>query len=293
MSKTFRKIALNKLREFKHEIGYHIHDTIRLIKNPESLSEVVNKKEIRIVGLRRSGNHAIINWIRKQQKGEVLHLNNVRAGKNPYRVLYHHYRTDRLRQEALGYFTKKDCLISSYEDYNLEDITDKNFAKKHDLYLGKTEQRYDVIIIRDPFNLLASRLQKGYTSIKSNQNTVIDLWIAYAKEYLGETQFLQNNKIGINYNQWFLDVAYRQQIASRLNLEFSDAGLEKVKGQGGGSSFDGLEFQGKASNMDVLGRWKNFASDDLYKKMLDNQELVEYAEKIFGHIPGTELLRNS
>lgn len=38
---------------------------------------------------------------------------------------------------------------------------------------------------------------------------MIDLWIDYAKEYLGETNYLKHNKICINYNQWFADVEYQ------------------------------------------------------------------------------------
>jgi len=43
--------------------------------------------------------------------------------------------------------------------------------------------------------------------------------------------------------------------------------------------------------MDVGSRWKYFADDPSYRKLFDNQELLEYSERIFGHIPGTESLR--
>jgi len=42
--------------------------------------------------------------------------------------------------------------------------------------------------------------------------------------------------------------------------------------------------------MDVLNRWRLFAEDSFYRQLLDNQELREYSERIFGHIPGTEVL---
>ncbi|NEP74518.1 MAG: hypothetical protein F6K25_22760 [Okeania sp. SIO2G4] len=73
---------------------------------------------------------------------------------------------------------------------------------------------------------------------------------------MGETQYLKNNKVVIDYNKWFADVNYRQQLSSQLNFEFSDAGINEVKGYGGGRSFDKLSFQGKGSEMNVLGRWQ-------------------------------------
>jgi len=105
---------------------------------------------------------------------------------------------------------------------------------------------------------------------------------------LEETQLLKNNKIVINYNQWFIDVDYRQQLAKQLNVKFSDAGFNDVKGQGGGSSFDGIAFRGKAAEMDILNRWKVFADQPQYQKLIDNTELQDYSKRIFGHIPGTE-----
>ena len=275
---------LNLLRKAKRNLTYELHDIYRTITQQHILSQIVNEKEIRVIGLRRSGNHAIINWIRKQHTGEVWHLNNIVVSENPYRLLYETYLRDHLRREALGDFVKKDCLIYSYEDYSLEQILDREFEKKHDLYLGKSSTRYDLLILRDPFNLLASRLKKDYLEVKGDNQTVISLWIAYAKEYLGETNFLINNKVCVNYNQWFVDVNYRQQLAEQLNCQFSDAGINQVKGHGGGSSFEGKEFDGKGTTMDVLNRHKKFEDNPDYQNLLKNEELLDYSRRIFGHI---------
>ncbi|MDJ0556303.1 MAG: hypothetical protein QNJ68_18070 [Microcoleaceae cyanobacterium MO_207.B10] len=164
------------------------------------------------------------------------------------------------------------------------------------------------LIIRDPFNLFASRLNhrlkleqnnldlgkatygNNFLSVRSPNQTVADLWINYAKEYLGETNYLKHNKICINYNQWFVDIEYRRNIAEKLQMEFSDVGINKVAGQGSGSSFEGKEFDGKATSMDVLNRWQKFADDPKYRGLFSNPEICEYSERIFGHIPGTESL---
>ena len=279
---------LNRLRRLKRNMDYRVEDAMRHLSNNVSPSEIVNQKEIRVVGLKRSGNHAIINWIRKHHHGEVWHLNKIPVKRNPYRFLYEHYPKEKLKQEAKGNFTQKDCLIYSYEDHALEQITDNEFERKSEQYLGKSAIQYDVLILRDPFNLLASRFKKGYIKVKCPDRTLVELWISYAQEYLAETHLLTNNKIVVNYNQWFIDVGYRQQLADQLNVKFFDTGFNDVKGQGGGSSFDGIIFRGKAAEMDVLNRWKVFADDPQYQKLINHAELRDYSERIFGHIPGTE-----
>ena len=276
--------GLNYLRATKQELRYQLRDWWRIAFCRESYQQVINEKEIRIVGLKRSGNHALINWIRSQHSGEVWHLNNIRPHQNPYRNLYSHYPKPRLAREAWGDFVHKDCLIYSYEDYTFEQINQALVEKKHDLYLGKSAARYDVLIIRDPFNLIASRFKKDMVKIKFNNCNLVDLWIAYAREYLGETNNLSNQKICINYNRWFQDIDYRQQLAKQLNFTFSDAGINNVKQEGGGSSFDGQLMDGKANQMQTLSRWQHFADNQEYLHLVNNEQLRYYSEKIFGEM---------
>ena len=72
--------------------------------------------------------------------------------------------------------------------------------------------RYDVLLLRDTFNLIASRLKKGFLSVKTKGMSLTDMWIEYAKEFLEETSYLSNNKVIINYNLWFSDISYRREI---------------------------------------------------------------------------------
>ncbi|MDY6784670.1 MAG: hypothetical protein SW833_19350 [Cyanobacteriota bacterium] len=302
--------TLDNLRRLKRDLIYTIDDFTRILSdNFSAQSPIVNKKEIRVVGLKRSGNHAIINWMLQQEKGNVKHLNNIFPGKNPYRFLAEHYSDPQLHQDARGKFSPKDCLIYSYENCRLSKAIDPEIEQKHDIYLGKSAERYDVVILRDPFNMLASmvkrhsqqlkkknKIKRNYFKIKGEKGaidiSIVDLWISYAKEYLGETQFLSQTKVPINYNSWFLSVDYRKEIAEQLKLEFSDRGFDTVRKNGTGSSFDGLNFDGQAAKMDVLNRWKTVADDINYRALFNNPEIFEYSERIFGHIPGTEALRS-
>ena len=292
------------LRLVTRKAFHSLEDTIRSSKQLGKQSQIVNQKLIKVIGLRRSGNHAIINWIIPQQTGIVRHLNNISIRGNYYRELcdkLHDYHPEiylrekeRLEKEARGDFELKDCLICNYEDYNLKQLTSQKMQKRDDFYFGKSLVEYNLLILRDPFNTLASRLNAPKDTaidLRVNNRAFIKRWIAYAKEFLGETQFLKNNKVVVNYNQWFSDLDYRKQIASHLNLKFSDKGINQVRGFGGGSSFDKCDFSGQAQKMKVLERWQQFSDDVAFKNLLGNEELIYYSEQIFGHIPGTEALK--
>ena len=83
------------------------------------------------------------------------------------------------------------------------------------------------------------------------------------------------------------------QLSDKLGLTWNDKSLNKVARWGivtWGDSFDGMEYDGKASQMKVLERWKNFKDDPFYLSLFNDRELVELSETIFGHLPETELL---
>jgi len=298
------KKALNKpgyaLTKLRRRLQHGWQDSIRLTLQHPQDQGIVNQTEIRMVGLRRSGNHALIQWIKPQQNGVFQHLNDVPVYENPYRHKYeyfidhypHHQGAIRqLHRQARGEFKPTDWLIYNYEDYPLGPIVDPAFERKHDWYLGPSARRLDVLILRDPFNLLASRLKKGFVTVKSTQYTFGDLWLAYAKEFLGETNYLTQPKICISYNRWVQDREYRRQLAAQLGLVFTDAGVHEVSSRAGGSSFDGTDYAGEARQMDVMSRWQHYLHHDLYGQLLHHPDLLRYAEWIFGPIEGIEVLK--
>ena len=277
-----------------------VQDWQRRLTQADRYRQQINQTEIRVVGLRRTGNHALITWIQAQAGEQVQHLNNLIPDENPYRYKYeqlrdyypeHQVMMERYRQQAIGNFTDKDCLIYSYEDHDLAAIASPKFEQRHDLYLGHSHQRYDVLILRDPFNLFASRFKQGYLEVSAPGKTMVDLWLDYAKEFLHETQRLNQCKVCVNYNQWASDRNYRAAIAAQLGLEFTDAGINDVGTWGGGSSFEGQSFQGRAREMDVTNRWQHFSETPAYRSLFKHTDLWHYSERIFGHIPGTDSLR--
>ena len=281
---------LNPFRKLKRELAYDAYDTWRKLTQQDKLSQVINQKEIRFIGLRRSGNHAVLHWIRAQEPNAKF-LNNVSVETSPFRHYHLHFPHKGFHDEAWGTFKPKECFIYSYEDHSLAEIVNSKTEKRHDLYIGKTQNRYDILVLRDPFNLLASRLRKGYLDVKTEGITLIEMWIEHAKEYVGETSYLTNKKVTINYNQWFLDKGYRQEIAVALDVEFSDSGLDYVSSYGGGSSFDEQGLSGSAQTMNVTNRWQSFANDERFLALIRNEELLHYSDQIFGVLSGTDLIR--
>jgi hypothetical protein len=298
------KKALNKpfyaTKKLRRKFGHMFEDTIRFsTQNPDDWG-IVNQNEIRLVGLRRSGNHVLINWMRHQDDSVVQFLNDIPTGENPYRYRCEYFcdcypeypdEIQRLRQQSQGNFKKKDYFIYNYEDYSLAKVFNSEFEKKHDWYVGKSGRRFDVLIMRDPFNLLASRIKRGFIHVKSSDRTFVELWKEYAKEYLGETNYSTQNKVCVNYNRWIRDIDYRRSLAETLGFKFSDANFSNVAGNAGGSSFDGTQYAQQASKMDVVGRWKHYQDDEFYRQLLSDRELLEYSDRIFGKIPGIEALQ--
>ena len=262
------------------------------------MDDIVNNIEIRVIGLKRSGNHVIINWLIPHYKGKVCFLNNVEPIINPF-LTFHNivdlnknlYKDFDIDKEKNGKFSKKDCLIYSYEDGSFKKVLHKKFEKNYDKFVGRSKKRYNILILRDPFNLFASRIFRYHNLYGGNVLKEIrakKLWKSYAREYLGETSYLGKDKILINYNVWFLNKDYRNNIERKLELEPSNEKVNEVLTFGEGSSFDGVKFDGKANEMKVLERWKLLADDEFYKFILKDKELVELSNRIFGRIPGTE-----
>ena len=266
----------------------------------------VTQREYRVLGLRRSGNHAIINWMERQMDS-AIHLNNLRINENAFRnslpclrrqvpptgpmdgrkgdQRYPEYQgpegVDRLLEESKGHFFPKQNLLLSYEDYPIPSVANAGYETMHDRYFGRSLHRVDVLILRDPYNLLASRLQKNVLPSRSMRQSFSALWTSYAIEFLGETNHLTHNKVSVNYNRWVVSKTYRQELATKLGLDFSDRGFGDVTHFGGGSSFDSSAYDGRAHEMDVLNRWKHYRDNPEFKELLNNERLHGYARKIF------------
>jgi len=269
------------------KLGYQVGTIARKLRALSGYP--VNHKLIQVYGLQRSGNHGIINWITAQGSSKVCHINGVFPGINPWQknwgVSYQRFDYWPSQRDASGAFVRKNMLLCSYENRELADALAQDrgtFAK----YVGHSRSTYAVLILRDPYNTFASWLKSGWDVTPA----IVQLWKDYAKEFLDITHTLPQDKVLINFNRWFQDQDYRRQLSQQLGLPFSDEGLEQVSHNGGGSSFDQQAFKGKAKQMKLLERFQSFIEDKRFIELFQDKEIGQLSDKIFGPIPGTEML---
>lgn len=123
-----------------------------------------------------------------------------------------------------------------------------------------------VVVIRDPYNLWASRY-KAYKSFSQ-------------EEYSMYIEHINSSFYTINYNNWFTSIDYRKQISLILGLEFSDKNLNMITNVG--SSFSGRDYDGKAQEMKVLERYKLVIKEKEYLMFFEEHpELEKIALDVF------------
>lgn len=267
----------------------------------------VNRNELRIVGMARSGIHAIVNWITAQIEGRYCFMNCVELKGNPFEAARPlksgkpylvNYDAFDLEREQKGAFSRKDYLLYSYEDCFLGMVVSDAFKAHHDRWVGPSARRMDVLVLRDPFNLFASRMKAGFVNPDTAEGRVIPwstarrIWKQYAREFIQGRRYLPHERVLISYNDWVTDAAYRRRIAQALGLTFTDAGVDSVPMCAGGSSFDGTAYDGRADEMNTLQRWEHFRDDDAYRALFD-EEMLRFSEEIFGPLAGTRKLVES
>lgn len=268
--------------------------------------KITQRNEFRIVGISRSGNHAIINWIIRQIQGKYCFLNCAEPKHNPFRtarplsmegkVFETNIDNFNLEKEKEKDFSEKDYLLYNYEDCFLGPLNNKAQAADRAEWVGISEVKKDLLILRDPFNLFASRIKAGlmrghYThyGVKPiSLLTIKRIYKQHAREFLGEKNHLKN-KVPIKFNSWTSDETYRREITEALNIPFTDEGLQDVPSVAGGSSFDGRTLSGKGNKMNLNSRWKKYANDEEYWSLFD-QELIDLTTEIFGEIEPVKFL---
>ncbi len=251
-----------------------------------------NDYEFRVFALRRSGSNAIVNWIINHfNDNEVFYLSadpkefllKNKVLKKKQQASIDNYRMPQLRQIHSNTTFRKDkrCLIYRYEDCELNE---SNINKITSRYYGKSETKINIIILRDVYNMTASRM--AYYSENYYPVMVGDWYKKLLLQYLiyfhNRICFQCENSLFINYNQWFSDIDYRMYLSECLNLKFTDKGLNQIVEYGNGSSFDGKKFQGKAQQMDTMNRWRKYENNETFKSITNDPKIKELNCTIFG-----------
>jgi hypothetical protein len=238
-----------------------------------------------IHGLKRSGNHAIVNWLSAENSfrffNNIVPMARILTGERsmPEPIGLDRWLRSKRRFWFFGRVGSNDRLLLSLEDHKLD------FRP----ILELPESTQHILILRDPRNLFASRIRKAHVVNNASYarepgplfDRAIDRWKEHAREFLGDTNHLPN-KTAIYFNRWFVSQPYRKQICERLGLRFSDKGLSKVTDHGGGSSFDRSAYDNRASEMDVLHRAKNLSEQEreMLELVLRDPEVNELHQRI-------------
>ena len=214
-----------------------------------------NSLEVRVCGLMRSGNHAIIEWVMNQYSGHsVCFLNNLNHGNlDPY---MNHAEAvlsgipDETDIETLRKLNKF-LLVYSYEDRLdaelpdsdfLTTVYDADFDSSRQSYLGSSERFVDLLIVRDPFNCIASRLKlmqvRGPKGGSTDLERIARNWKVLATKSLDWLENPAPDHIVVSYNRWANDQSYRMQLSRALMGTFNDTSMQKISKWAGGSSFD-------------------------------------------------------
>ena len=235
---------------------------------------IINALEYKLLAMRRSGSHALLQWIQAQAGGSGVHLNSCYAEGSPFAYCGGDSQWNGYDPEAemSGRHAPKDWLTYNYENQLPEKVWGHALEDHRDAHVGASARSFDLILIRSFQNWIASYLPWYYGRENCPDlrllRSLIPTWTAHAHEAANPTV---PGLVVIYYDVWATSKDYRELLAGRLGLEFTDAGKEAIPRYGGGSSFEGYEFDGKASEMDVTNRFRNYTGDPIFASLTEGK----------------------
>ena len=261
--------------------------------------------------MKRSGQHGVVNWFAQQNHHDVLHLNNCINGWKERHLspmkehMVVHYKYNGATHDVKNYFIDHKIDLSASKRlrgeyhaadfgkvkerlYNIEDLSLSEYTHLQMWNFAEMgENSRTILILRDPFNFIASCLQRlkdppdaGATDVGVQLPQRLKVWKEHARQVLYQSESDQDIYF-INFNEWFQSHDYRRKICSDLGLVHTDAGVNQVMNFGNGSSFDREKFNGSAQEMSVLTRYKSWEHHPAFKHLVDD-ELRSWGKEIFG-----------
>lgn len=243
-------------------------------------------REIQIIHLQRAGGHALANWLLNQISEKATFANDV------------------CHRDKIGLWRKKRPEISpgtQWMIYNVEDVSLHEIAPRLEKASNFLPILIDpnpiyILVLRDIYNFLASRYRYGLNGNEcqlGNLNaSVIAAWCQHARtgfyvQHGAGARLTLQQMIVVNFNRWASCRAYRYMLWQSLSRrddglpgQFKEDAHEEVPTWGGGSSFDGLDFNGRASQMNINLRHKDMPAK-LLSQFVDEESAV-LSEAIFG-----------
>lgn len=231
-------------------------------------------RRLRLFGLRRSGNHAVLNWMfRNLPEGDYVLFNNCSYNRSPLLSYNQIESSDRRlgkRKQGspaqLRFMERVEgeaAMFVSYEKYPFS-VIDGDDAPEG---FGEGDFDRTVLLDRSYLSWLASIMKLLIKLTQDELRGTRLLWreVEYYRASLASLAAGITDKPGrvrISYDAWVLDEDYRRTKLDELGLPLKDNGLGEVASYGGGSSFDG---HAKVEAQTLTERWRGMQDDEAYR----------------------------
>ena len=199
---------------------------------------IAPRSVLRVYGMRRSGNHALINWIvRNAPDGAGLFLNNCKPNRDPLTTARGVSVYDQGAEQAHKTVDAKlhaagplPFTVVSYEDVMPPQTRKPLFAAPE----------ICIVAHRSFLQWAASLLRKiqgnpGYGPLERTR-VMMQSMRTYG-DMLNRIQ--DDDVVPVCFDDWTSDETYRRTVLGRLGLPGTDLNLGPVQRYGGGSSFQG------------------------------------------------------
>lgn len=221
--------------------------------------------EYSFYGLRRSGNHAILEWLTinlgQSTKREVVKKNRIISYNNAcYMNEVNTYNEIDIKRDIKFCKENYNNLITSFEDVT------------PDFDIEETIKFKKIAIIRDIENLFASRYKRWLdTGIKGME---IDEEIIKKWKIISDCE--KNGVLLIKFENWVTSKDYRNNICEKLKIKNLDI-IDTITNFGNGSSFSGRKLP---SVEELINRKKQIQLPKETTNRLKSKDITEIRRKL-------------
>lgn len=256
---------------------------------------------LRTYGMRRSGNHAIINWLLRNAESGSVFLNNCAVGRPARRtwrsIELNGKRASIVKGDPITPVTSAAgdgaMVIVSYEDFSPDP---EDMAAGLTADLADADVTHEVLFYRNFMNWAASLLRKIQANDDLDTLVCLRIMMVAMDKYRDMLELITQAKplgyVPVNYDRWMARPVYREKLLETLGLPCKDNTLGIVQPYGGGSSFQ--KDAVRAEDLSAETRWREMANDASFQIVLlaasQDAGLVKLMQKLMPK--DAELLAN-
>jgi len=221
-----------------------------------------------IACLPRSGSHLVAGWISSQLDGNALFASGINMMHNRKNNPLS-FRKNKIHKSVSDKPKDSVDYISTLEWYPVN-------QKIEIPWIGA--KNVPILLIRSPYNWMAS-LRSHNTGVFPNNGPerLTEMWKEFARRFIGKDDSFTR----IYYDAFVGSIEYRDMVAERIGVDIrSDITMNRVSSYGGGSSFDGVLYNGNASEMKVSKRWHEYKTYQWMIDLLNDSEASDLHKEI-------------